>query len=148
MKHKKGCLLALNWNYKQLYSFNKYISLLLPPKKKKIILTLCCNLSGDIGLIMWFTTNGMCVKDNTIIYLARASNSKRDCDVKPLLMFTFERLNMMTSVREKRLRAWSLLLLAATVRRFARSRFSILQQCNTFSDIVLTASINIALLAL
>jgi len=21
MKHKKGCLLALNWNYKQLYSF-------------------------------------------------------------------------------------------------------------------------------
>ena len=63
--------------------------------------------------------NGICVKNNTIIYVARASNSKRDCDVKPLLIFTFERLNMMTSVREKRLRAWSLLLLAATVRRFA-----------------------------
>jgi len=37
----------------------------------------------------------MCVKNNTIIYVARASNSKRDCG------------------------AWSLLLLAATVRSFA-----------------------------
>ena len=36
----------------------------------------------------------MCVKNNTIIYVARASNSKRDCDT------------------------WSLLLLAATVRSF------------------------------
>jgi len=39
----------------------------------------CCNLSGGIALIVWFTTNGMCVKNNTIIYVARASNSKRDC---------------------------------------------------------------------
>jgi len=53
----------------------------------------CCNLSGGVVLIMWFTTNGMCVKNKTIIYVARASNSKR-------------------------LRAWSLLLLAATVRSF------------------------------
>jgi len=37
----------------------------------------------------------MCVKNNTNIYVARASNSKRDCD------------------------AWSLLLLAATVQSFA-----------------------------
>ena len=29
---------------------------------------------------MWFTTNGMCVKNKTIIYEARASNSKRDCE--------------------------------------------------------------------
>ena len=37
----------------------------------------------------------MCTKNNTVIYVARASNSKRDCD------------------------AWTLLLLAATVRSFA-----------------------------
>jgi len=55
-------------------------------------------------LIVWFTTNGMCVKNNTIIYVARASNSKRDCDVKALPILTCERSNMMTSVREERLR--------------------------------------------
>ena len=55
----------------------------------------CCNLFGGVALIVWFTTNGMCVKNNTIIYVAQASNSKRDYD------------------------AWSLLLLAATVRSFA-----------------------------
>jgi len=26
----------------------------------------CCNLSGGVALIVWFTTNGMCVKNNTI----------------------------------------------------------------------------------
>jgi len=26
-----------------------------------------CNLSGGVALIVWFTTNGMCVKNNTII---------------------------------------------------------------------------------
>jgi len=41
---------------------------------------LCCNLSGDVALIVWFTTNGMCVNNNTIIYVARASNNKRDCE--------------------------------------------------------------------
>jgi len=56
----------------------------------------CCILSGGVALIVQFTTNGMCVKNNIIIYVARASNSKRDCG------------------------AWSLLLLAATVRNFAR----------------------------
>ena len=55
----------------------------------------CCNLSGGVALIVWFTTNGICVKNNTIIYVARASNSKRDCG------------------------AWSRLLLATTVRSFA-----------------------------
>ena len=28
--------------------------------------SLCCNLSGGVALIVWFTTNGMCVKNNTI----------------------------------------------------------------------------------
>jgi len=40
----------------------------------------CCNLSGSVALIMWFTTNGMWVKNKTIIYVARASNNKRDCE--------------------------------------------------------------------
>jgi len=39
----------------------------------------CCNLSGGVAFIVWFTTNGMCGKNNTIICVARASNSKRDC---------------------------------------------------------------------
>jgi len=79
----------------------------------------CCNLSGGVALIVWFTTNGMCVKNNIIIYVARASNSKKDCDVKALPILTCERLNVTRSVRKERLRAWSLLLLAATVRSFA-----------------------------
>ena len=37
------------------------------------------------------------------IYVARASNGKRDCDVKALPILACERLNMMTSVREERL---------------------------------------------
>ena len=45
-----------------------------------IMSTVATNLSGGVELIVWFTTNGMCVKNNTIIYVARASNSKRDCE--------------------------------------------------------------------
>jgi len=33
----------------------------------------CCNLSGGVALIVWFSTNGMCGKNNTIC-VARASN--------------------------------------------------------------------------
>jgi len=40
----------------------------------------CCNLSGGVALIVWFTTNGKCVKNNIIVCLARASNSKRDSE--------------------------------------------------------------------
>jgi len=58
-------------------------------------------------------------------YAARASNSKRDCDVAALPILTCERLNMMTSVRKERLRAWSLLLLTATVRSFAHTPLGI-----------------------
>ena len=75
----------------------------------------CCNLSGGVALIVWFTTNGLCMKNNTIIYVARASNSKRDCDVLALPILTCERLNVTTAIKE-RLR---LLLLAARVRSFA-----------------------------
>jgi len=67
----------------------------------------CCNLSSGVALIVWFTTNGMCVKNNTIIYVARASNSKRDCD------------------------AWSLLLLAAAVRSFAHMPLGISDRNST-----------------
>ena len=44
------------------------------------------------------------MKNNTIISVARASNSKRDCDVVALPILTCERLNATTSVREERLR--------------------------------------------
>jgi len=40
----------------------------------------CCNLSGGVALIVWFTMNGMCVKNNTTICVARASHRKRDCE--------------------------------------------------------------------
>ena len=36
----------------------------------------CCNLSGGVALIVWFITNGMCVKNNTIMYVARTSNNR------------------------------------------------------------------------
>ena len=36
----------------------------------------CCNLPGGVALIVWFTTNGMCVKNNTIMYVARTSNNR------------------------------------------------------------------------
>jgi len=36
----------------------------------------CCNLSGGVALIVWFTTNGKCVKNNTIMYVARTSNNR------------------------------------------------------------------------
>jgi len=85
----------------------------------------CCNLSGCVALIVWFTTSAMCVKNSTIIYVARASNSKRDCDVEALPILTCERLNVTTSVREEKLRAWCLLLLAATVRSFAHMPLAI-----------------------
>ena len=35
-----------------------------------------CNLSGGVALIVWFTTNGMCVKNNTIMYVARTSKNR------------------------------------------------------------------------
>jgi len=62
----------------------------------------CGNLSGGVALVVWFTMNGMCLKNNTIIYVARASNSKRDCDVVALLILTCERLNVTTGVRKER----------------------------------------------
>ena len=46
-----------------------------------------CNLSGGVGLIVWFTTNGMCAKNETIVCVARASNSKRDCGAWSQLLF-------------------------------------------------------------
>jgi len=36
----------------------------------------CCNLSVGVVLNLRFTTNGMCVKSNTHIYVARTSNNR------------------------------------------------------------------------
>jgi len=36
----------------------------------------CCNLSVGIALNVWFSTNGMCTKNNTHIYVARTSNKR------------------------------------------------------------------------
>jgi len=35
----------------------------------------CYNLSIDIALNVWFTTNGMCVKNNTHMYVPQTSNN-------------------------------------------------------------------------
>jgi len=35
----------------------------------------CCNLSAGVALNARFTTNGMCAKNNTRIYVARKSNN-------------------------------------------------------------------------
>ena len=47
-------------------------------------------------------------------------------------MLTCERLNLTTSVRKERLRAWSLLLLAATVRSFAHMPLGISDRNNSY----------------
>jgi len=87
---------------------------------------MCCNLSGGAALIVWFTTNGMCIKNNTIMYVARTSNNtvewsrwviycyygcnwdswkwwlveaKSDRGVEALPILTCEPLNVTTSVR-------------------------------------------------
>jgi len=86
------------------FSFDKHLDKLKKSKRSRFESVQCCNLSGGVALIVWFSTNGMCAKNNTIIYVTRASNSKRDCDVVALPILTCERLNMMTSVREERLR--------------------------------------------
>jgi len=36
---------------------------------------LCCNLSADVALNVRFTTNEMCAKNNTHIYVVRTSNN-------------------------------------------------------------------------
>jgi len=41
-----------------------------------VILVYCCNLSGGVALIVWFTANGMCVKNNTIMYVVRTSKNR------------------------------------------------------------------------
>ena len=40
-------------------------------------------------------------EEQKYIWVARASNNKRDCDVKALPILTCERLNMMTGVRKE-----------------------------------------------
>jgi len=51
-----------------------------PPVQDQYFRTLiswaCCNLSVGVALNMWFTTNGMCAKNNTHIYVARTSNDR------------------------------------------------------------------------
>ena len=44
----------------------------------------CCNLSGGVALIVWFTTNGMCVKNNTIHICGTNKQQKSDCGVEAL----------------------------------------------------------------
>ena len=36
----------------------------------------CCNLSGGVALIVWFTTNGMAWRTTPYIYVARTSNNR------------------------------------------------------------------------
>jgi len=60
----------------------------------------CCNLLSGVALIVWFTTNGMCMKNNTIIYVAQAI-------VRVIATWKLCRywlLNVTTSVYEERLR--------------------------------------------
>ena len=59
----------------------------------------CCNLSGGVALNMWFTTYGMCVKNNPIHTCGANKQQKSDRGVEALPILTYERLNVMTSVR-------------------------------------------------
>jgi len=54
----------------------------------------CCNLSVDVVLKVRFTTNGMCAKSNTHIYVARTSNYRviSSCDLYYCLLALREAL--------------------------------------------------------
>jgi len=90
---------------------------------------------------VWFTTNGMCVKNNTIMYVARTSNnrvipmewswwvtSNNACEPGEQLMV------LANGDDESDLVGWSLLLLAATVRSFAHMPLGISDR-NTSSGV-------------
>jgi len=68
----------------------------------------CCNLSGGVALIVWYTLERDMREEQKYVCVERASNSKRDCD------------------------AWSLLLLAATVRSFAHMLLGISNRISSF----------------
>jgi len=58
----------------------------------------CCNLSGGVALIVCFTTNGMCAKNNnTYMWCEQAII---EC-VEALPILTCERLNITTSIRRE-----------------------------------------------
>jgi len=40
------------------------------------LIAYCCNLSVGVAFNVRFTTNGMCAKNNTHIYVARTSNNR------------------------------------------------------------------------
>jgi len=67
----------------------------------------CCNLSGGVALIVWFTTNGMCVKNSTIHICGANKQQQSDHGM------------------------WTLLLLAATVRSFAHMPLGISDRITT-----------------
>jgi len=46
----------------------------------------CCNLSVGVAVYMRFTTNGMCTKNNTHIYVAQTSNNRVISLGSPLLL--------------------------------------------------------------
>ena len=84
---KRACFWHFSWTIafrqiKRLLSLNWLVlkALIVKFQASTLDQCHCCNLSGGVALIVWFTTNGMCVKNNTIICVARASNGKRDCE--------------------------------------------------------------------
>ena len=58
----------------------------------------CCNLSGGVELNVWFTTNEICVKNNTIHTCGANKQYKSDRGVEALPISTCEPLNVTTSV--------------------------------------------------
>ena len=53
------------------------------------MLWFCCNLSGGVALIVWFTTNRMCVKNNTIHICGANKQQKSDRGVEALPTLTW-----------------------------------------------------------
>jgi len=65
-----------------------YLSLLLAVISKSLAQPCCkcCNLSVSVVLNVRFTTNGMCVKNNTHIYMWYEQQKQNDHDVESLLL--------------------------------------------------------------
>jgi len=99
---------------------------IMSEKEKSYLARYCCNLSGGVALIVWFTMNRMCAKNKNICMWRKQAiiewSRRSDLGEWPVIMLVNlvnSWLCLLNGDDESDLVGWSLLLLAATVRSFA-----------------------------
>jgi len=69
---EKGSILNIA-SYFNFWNLNKYNELAYYFYGQE---NYCCNLSGSVALIVWFTTNGMCAKNKNICMWCKQATTK------------------------------------------------------------------------